>query len=130
VIERRADPIVVEYSGREKRDFEAQGTQEDGERAIQLVTEASTAPLDKFRHQRLRLEEDLLSEVDAQVLERNRQEVRCVQQPQAFEAGRGRRRDAKAVQVRTHARDPHPAHRPQRLDNVLDRARHPRGTHS
>ena len=87
VIERRPQPVGAEDAGGQQGHLEAQGGQEGGEGAVELIAEPPSAPLDQLVDQRLRVEQDRFAKVDAEVLERHREQVAQLQLPQGGGVG-------------------------------------------
>jgi hypothetical protein len=87
VIERRPQPVGAEDAGGQQGHPEAQGGQQGREGAIELIAESPSASLDELVDQRLRVEQDRLAKVDAEVLERHREQVAQLQLPQGGGVG-------------------------------------------
>jgi hypothetical protein len=104
VIERWPQPVGAEDAGGQEGHPEAQGGQEGREGAIEFIAEPPAAPLDELVDQRLRVEDDRLAEVDAEVLERHREQVAQLQLPEGGGVGPRGAGGADPRQVRVHVR--------------------------
>jgi len=80
-------PVLAEHARRQALDREAEVDEELGEQAVQLVAEAAAPAANDLVEQPVGAKPDLLAGVDAEVLERHRQEVRELE---IGENGRGR----------------------------------------
>src|SRR3569833_3727383 len=87
VVVRHAAPVAGERAGGRQLDLEAERRQQRREGAAQLVAEPAAAPVDDLGDQRLGLQDDVLAEVDAQVLEGHRAQMTQVQVAQRVRVG-------------------------------------------
>ena len=78
------------HAGREHGDVEAQGAQQGGEEAVELVAEAAPAARHDLLEEGLVVQSDRLSPMNAQVFERDGNQVRQVQPPQGLGGGSSR----------------------------------------
>ena|ERR1700733_3118889 len=72
----------VPDSRAQSRDVIAELVEEPGEQSVQLITEATPASLEDLGRKRRRLQTDRLSQVDTEVLERDRLQMSAVERPQ------------------------------------------------
>jgi hypothetical protein len=100
VVEWRPEPVIAENPRREQPDVEAQRAEQQGERPVELVAEAAPPPGDDLADQVVRLQRDGLAQVNAQVLERDRQQMSQVQRTQGSVVSLAGASGADPVQVR------------------------------
>ena len=94
--------LVVGDACGEQGDTKAERHEECGEGTVQLVAEASTAPVDDLLHEALRIEGDLAPQADVEILERNVQHVLAVECAQGVGGRLNRPVVADAVEIGTN----------------------------
>jgi hypothetical protein len=82
-----AETLITGNLRRQHRYLESESTQQSGKQAIEFVTEPAATSLNYLLKQCFVVKNDRLARVDAEILERHRQQVRDLKAPQTFRRG-------------------------------------------
>ena len=84
---------------RKQRDLESQRAQQRSKRAVQLVTETASPPLDNLANESVLIDYYLASAGDVEILKRNRQQMGAMNRPQGFRSGSSRTAVGDAIKI-------------------------------